>query len=107
MLETSWPSTEILPRVGLSRPAASFRVKVFPVPVSPRSTNVSRAGTEKETPRRMSPSPKPRETLSNTTAGPALVVAVAAAGVIEGAMDYRAIGQVRCGIEKEQSGCSD
>src|SRR5580658_9218884 len=57
------------PSEGRRSPAASFRDSVFPVPVSPSNTSVSRSCTSNDTPRKMSPSSKPMRTLSNLMAG--------------------------------------
>ncbi len=53
------------PLSGRINPAASFRVSVLPVPVSPRRMMVSRVRAVNETPLRMSPSLKPRWTSRN------------------------------------------
>src|SRR6516162_1166705 len=66
--ETFWPSTSTPPLSGRNNPAAIFNVSVFPVPVSPSKTTVSRSRTQNDTPRRISPSSKPMRTFSKTIA---------------------------------------
>src|SRR6266478_5773168 len=81
--ETSCPKTITLPLFGASNPAAIFNVSVFPVPVSPRSTSVSRSRTWNVTPRSTCPSSKPTHTSSNVMAG-----AVSSASWIKVAMEF-------------------
>src|ERR1700682_4934677 len=69
MEESGWPSASTTPWDGCRSPAASFKVRVLPVPVSPRRTSVSRCCTRKDTPRRTSPSSNPMRTLSKVITG--------------------------------------
>src|SRR5271154_402958 len=69
IVPTSWSVTRIFPASGRIRPAASFMIRVFPEPLSPRSTFVSPADTLKETPRKISPSSKPICTSLKTISG--------------------------------------
>src|SRR5215467_5209729 len=68
MSETFLPSTSMPPLSGRNNPAAIFSVSVFPVPVSPSKTTVSRSRTQKDTPRRICPSSQPMRTSSNAMA---------------------------------------
>src|SRR6266849_6224463 len=83
----SFSRITIDPPVGCYRPAASLSVSVFPVPVSPSSTTVSRGDARKERPRRISPSSKPMCTLWKLMTG-AETCSGAAALSIGTAHDY-------------------
>src|ERR1700722_19049477 len=67
------------PESGRISPIASFKIRLFPEPATPKRALVSPLARRKETPRRTSFSPKPSATSSNTTAGEVSSVVITAA----------------------------
>src|SRR5690349_10636719 len=69
MALTSWPSTQMLPRSGRSRPMVSFRMVLLPEPATPSRALVSPRSSEKEMPSRTGLPSKLMATPSKTMTG--------------------------------------
>src|SRR5690348_9228108 len=111
MALTSWPSTQMLPRLGRSRPIVSFRMVLLPEPATPSSALVSPRSSEKEMPSRTGLPSKLMATSSNTMTGwgcPSVRQADDSAGRTGAGISLEQVEkQLRCEVvyRQDQDGC--